>query len=225
VPHIACYDTAFHSTINELTYTLPIPKWLGFRKYGFHGLNYAHIANELDGYHNYFFKNVIVVHLGSGASLCMMKHLKSIDTSMGYTPVSGVCMGTRSGDFDPGVVVELANRYDTSVLSDLLYKQSGLLALSDGESNDMQTLLASKTDAAKFAINYFCKSIQGAIGSLAGKWDGVDTIVFTGGIGEHEEGIRNKIMTSLSFLNANVIVIPANEEATIKRFCDEYYNN
>jgi acetate kinase len=222
VPHIACYDTAFHATIGPLATRLPIPKWLGIKKYGFHGLSYAHIANELPHYDEFAkHKNIIVAHLGSGSSLCMLKNLKSVETTMGYTPAGGVCMGTRPGDLDPGVMLELTMRYDTNVLSDLIYNQCGLLALSGGESADMSELIFAETPAADFAINYYCREVQGAIGSLAAKWGGVDAIVFTGGIGENSGAIRELIMEGLGFLYADTLVIPTNEEETIRRYCDE----
>lgn len=223
VPHIACYDTAFHATIGPLATQLPIPEWLGIKKYGFHGLSYAHIAHELP-HHDEFarYKKVIVAHLGSGSSLCMLQNLKSVETTMGYTPAGGVCMGTRPGDLDPGVMLELAMRYDTNVLSDLIYNQCGLLALSGGESADMRELIDAETPAADFAINYYCREVQGAIGSLAAKWGGVDAIVFTGGIGENSGAIRELIMEGLGFLYADTLVILTNEEETIRRYCDEY---
>jgi len=223
VPHIACYDTAFHATMSDLATRLPIPEWLDIKKYGFHGLSYAHIAHKLPHYLDHAaYKNIIVAHLGSGSSLCMLKGLKSVETTMGYTPAGGVCMGTRPGDLDPGVILELAMRYNTNELSDLVYNQCGLLALSGGESADMRELILAETPAADFAINYYCREIQGAIGSLAAKWCGAEAIVFTGGIGENSKAIRDLIMRPLDFLELEELVIPTNEEETIRRYCDEY---
>ena len=133
LPQVACFDTAFHQTMPELSRRLPIPQTFGsgslvMRRYGFHGLNYAYVASQLpallgDAAHG----RVVVAHLGAGASLCLMEGLKSVDTTMGYTPAGGICMGTRSGDLDPGVMLELAKRLDHDELSDLVYHRMGLL--------------------------------------------------------------------------------------------------
>lgn len=240
VPQIACFDTAFHSTMQELATRLPIPQKFGLRRFGFHGLNYAYIASQLpailgDAAHG----KIVVAHLGSGASLCMLENLKSIDTTMGYTPAGGITMGTRSGDLDPGVMLELAKRYDAAQLSDIVFHQMGLLALSDGESNEMSTLLASNSARAKFAVSYFCRQVRAAIGSLAAKSGGIDALVFTGGIGEHSSAIRAEICAPLDFLGFKLdneanrtasvrierngakpaLVIPADEEAMIHSLC------
>ena len=133
VPQVACFDTAFHHTLPEWASRLPIPQALGMRRYGFHGLNYAHIASRLPSLLGEGARGrIVVAHLGSGASLCLLENLRSVDTSMGYTPAGGIPMGTRSGDLDPGVMLELARRYDHVSLSDLVYHQMGLLALSGG---------------------------------------------------------------------------------------------
>lgn len=201
VPQVACFDTAFHATMPQLASKLPIPKSYGLRRYGFHGLNYAHIASvlpELLG--EQALGNVVVAHLGSGASLCLMRELRSQDTTMGYTPAGGIVMGTRSGDIDPGVMVELAQRHDAATLRDIVFHHMGLLALSDGESSEMSDLLASDAQAARFAVDYFCRQVSGAIGSLAAKAGGIDALVFTGGIGENSAAIRHKICSTLGFM-------------------------
>lgn len=240
VPQVACFDTAFHTTMPELAKRLPIPQELGLRRFGFHGLNYAYIASQLpdilgDGAHG----KVVVAHLGSGASLCLLENLKSADTTMGYTPAGGITMGTRSGDIDPGVMLELAKRYDAMQLSDIVFHKMGLLALSNGESSEMSNLLASDSAQAKFAVSYFCRQVRAAIGGLAAKSGGIDALVFTGGIGEHSTLIRETICTPLDFLGfkldntANeaglirieskgskaILVIPADEETMISRLC------
>jgi acetate kinase len=240
VPQIACFDTAFHITLPEQARRLPVPQALGLRRFGFHGLNYAHVASRLpallgDAAHG----RIIVLHLGSGASLCLLEHLESTDTTMGYTPAGGIPMGTRSGDLDPGVMLELAKRFDASQLSDLVFYQMGLLALSDGESSEMSELLVSNSAAAKFAVSYFCRQARAAIGSLAAKCGGIDALVFTGGIGEHAAAIRTEICAPLGFLgmaldpDANAagsirieqpgarptLVIPADEEAMMRSLC------
>ncbi|VVC82225.1 acetate kinase [Sideroxydans sp. CL21] len=201
VPQIACFDTAFHTTMPELSKRLPIPAAYGLRRYGFHGLNYAHVASRLpEMLGEKAYGNVIVAHLGSGASLCLMRGLRSQDTTMGFTPAGGITMGTRSGDLDPGVMLELAQRYDPVALRDIVFHKMGLLALSDGESSEMSDLLKSKSAAAGFAVEYFCRQISGAIGSLAAKAGGIDALVFSGGIGENGATVRANICTPLKFM-------------------------
>ncbi len=201
VPQFACFDTAFHATLPALAWRLPIPQSLGLRRYGFHGINYAHIARQLpallgDAAHG----RVAVAHLGNGASLCLLDNLLSVDTTMGYTPAGGIPMGTRSGDLDPGVMLELGRRYRPGELADLIYHHMGLLALSDGESSDMAQLLASPTAAARFAVDYFCHQVSGAFGTYAAKAGGLDALVFTGGIGEHAAEVRARICAPLAFM-------------------------
>lgn len=238
VPQIACFDTAFHATMPEQSWRLPIPRETGLRRFGFHGLNYAHVATLLPSLLGDAARGKIVVaHLGSGASLCMMESLCSIDTTMGYTPAGGIVMGTRSGDLDPGVMLELARRHDLSQLSDMVYHRMGLLALSDNESNEMSVLLDSSSAAAKFAVDYFCRQVSGAIGNLAAKSGGIDALVFTAGIGEHANLVREQICQPLKFMrfaldeHANrtnatllhqppskpILCIPADEEGMICR--------
>ncbi len=200
-PQVACFDTAFHHTLPELARRLPIPHELGMRRYGFHGLSYAGIASRLpsllgDVAHG----RVVVAHLGAGASLCLMEGLKSVDTTMGYTPAGGIPMGTRSGDLDPGVMLELAKHRDNRALSDLVYHRMGLLALSAGESSEMHRLLESRSPAAGFAVDYFCRQVRAAIGAFAAKAGGIDALVFSGGIGEHAPQIRERICGPLGFL-------------------------
>jgi acetate kinase len=240
VPQFACFDTAFHGSMPELAMRLPIPNELGLRRFGFHGLNYAHVASRLPEIIGESARGKIVVaHLGSGASLCLLENLKSVDTTMGFTPAGGITMGTRSGDLDPGVMLELSKRFDATQLSDIVFHKMGLLALSDGESSEMIDLLLSKTEVAKFAVDYFCYQVRAAIGSLAAKAGGIDALVFTGGIGEHSSVIRENICTPLAFLgfsldqHANlsgvisiekngakpVLVIAADEESMIRQLC------
>jgi len=205
VPQIACFDTSFHATLPELAWRLPIPSELGFRRFGFHGLNYAHIAQQLPKLiGDIAYGHVVIAHLGSGTSLCSMKNLKSIDTSMGYSPAGGVAMGTRSGDLDPGILLELAKHYDEAELSWLIYHRMGLLALSNGESSEMSKLLLSKTSAARFAVQYYCQQICAAIGAYAAKAGGINALVFTGGIGEHSAEVRTLICAPLQFLGFTI---------------------
>ena len=240
VPQIACFDTAFHASMPALAKRLPIPDEFGLRRFGFHGLNYAYIAKTLPGIiGDTAYKKVIVAHLGSGASLCLMENLQSIDTTMGYTPAGGITMGTRSGDLDPGVMVELAKRYNPEQLSDIVFHKMGLLALSDGESAEMQDLLTSQSAHAKFAVEYFCQQVRAGIGALAAKAGGVDALVFSAGIGEHSAEIRQQICAPLAFMgftlntalnesnatrielagNKPIVIIPADEEIMIRDLC------
>lgn len=240
VPQVACFDTAFHSTMPELAKRLPVPQESGLRRYGFHGINYAHVASRLPELLGDAARGrIVVAHLGSGASLCLLEDLKSADTTMGYTPAGGIVMGTRSGDLDPGVMLELAKRYDATQLSDMVFHHMGLLALSNGESSEMSELLASDSAQAGFAVDYFCREVRAGIGSLAAKAGGIDALVFTGGIGEHAPRIRAAICAQLDFLGfaldagANgaaaqsigragsrpVLIVPADEEAMIYRLC------
>ncbi|MDX8379262.1 MAG: acetate kinase [Gallionella sp.] len=242
VPQMVCFDTAFHTSLPELARRLAIPEELGLRRFGFHGLNYAYIASQLPDILGAASNGKIVIaHLGSGASLCMLDKLQSIDTTMGYTPAGGITMGTRSGDLDPGVMLELSKRYDATQLSDLVFHKMGLLALSNGESSEMSELISSSTAPAKFAVNFFCRDVCGAIGALAAKAGGIDALVFTGGIGEHAPEIRRHICAQLEFMQfslnlaANlsgltrlqhikskpILLIPADEEAMIRRLCLE----
>ncbi|TRW90656.1 acetate/propionate family kinase [Candidatus Methylobacter oryzae] len=239
-PQIACFDTAFHTAMPDLAKRLPIPNELGLRRFGFHGLNYAYIAKMLAGLlGEVAYRKVVVAHLGSGASLCLMENLKSVDTSMGYTPAGGIPMGTRSGDLDPGVMLELAKRYGPEELSDMVFHKMGLLALSGGEGSEMNELLSSRSEHAQFAVEYFCRQVRAAIGGFAAKAGGIDALVFTGGIGEHAAEIREKICEPLTFLGfaldraanrsgANIIglaghkpvlIIPADEEVMIRDLC------
>ena len=204
-PQIACFDTAFHHTLPELARRLPIPQTLSMRRYGFHGLNYAYIASRLPTLLGETARGrIVVAHLGSGASLCLLDNLRSVDTSMGYTPAGGIPMGTRSGDLDPGVMLELARQFDDASLSDLVYHQMGLLALSNGESSDMAALLKSPSEAACFAVDYFCRQVQAAIGGFAAKAGGIDALVFSGGIGENAPQIRERICESLHFMGVSL---------------------
>ncbi len=200
-PQIACFDTAFHYTLPELARRLPIPAELGMRRFGFHGLNYAYIASQLPSLLGDLAQGrIVVAHLGAGASLCLLEGLLSMDTTMGYTPAGGIPMGTRSGDLDPGVILELAGHYDNEALRDLVYHRMGLLALSGGESSEMQCLLESHSEAARFAVDYFCRQVRAAIGAFAAKAGGIDALVFSGGIGEHASEIRARICQPLGFL-------------------------
>jgi len=223
VPQVGCFDTSFHRTMPQAARRLPVPREFGLEKYGFHGLNFAHVARVLPGLLPEAARGrIVVAHLGSGASLCLLQDLQSLDTTMGLTPLGGIPMGTRSGDLDPGVVLELARELRRSQVEELLYHRSGLLALSGGIGADMAALLRDEAPDAAFAVDYFCRSVRGAIGALAAKWGGIDALVFTGGIGENAPGIRAAVCQPLDFLglqldleantgNAAVLSTPASK--------------
>ncbi|MDD3885066.1 MAG: acetate kinase [Gallionella sp.] len=238
VPQFACFDTAFHATLPEIAWRLPIPAALGYRRFGFHGINYAHVSRKLPELIGATaLGKVVIAHLGSGASLCLLDQLKSVETTMGYTPAGGIPMGTRSGDLDPGIMLELAKRFDINSLSEMVYYHMGLLALSGGVSAEMSELLNSETSSAQFAVRYFVRHVVATIGSYAAIAGGIDALVFTGGIGEHAPDIRAAICDPLALLgiklddNANqrhltlisaansipVLIVPADEEREICR--------
>jgi acetate kinase len=220
VPQIACFDTAFHATQSELATRLPLPRAYfdkGYRRYGFHGLNYEHVVNELRV--KGLPRRLIAAHLGSGASMCAILDGKSVATTMGFSTADGLVMGTRTGSIDPGVLVALLRDEKVSLdqLEDLLYRKSGLLGLS-GISPDMRVLLASDKTEAKEAVDYYCYSAARHAASLVTAMNGVDAIVFTGGVGENASDVRDKIMGHLQWLKiAALHVVLANEERTMAR--------
>jgi acetate kinase len=222
----ACFDDAFHQTMPEVASHLPIPKRYfdaGIRRYGFHGLSYEslvhHFGPQLP-------QRAIFAHLGNGASLCAVHNGKSIDTTMGLTPTGGIPMGTRSGDLDPGVFLYLLRNENLNAeeFEDFLNHQSGLFALSGGES-DVKALdkRAQANDSrAKFALDAFAVAIRKVIGAYIALLGGVDLLVFTGGIGEHSEYVRTAAATGLEFLGLTtdkIQIVPAREELQIARHC------
>lgn len=204
LPQTACFDTAFHTTQADVEqqFALPHREVLnGVKRYGFHGLSYEYIASVLpDHLGETADGKVIVAHLGHGASLCAMHRRHSVATTMTFTPLDGVPMGTRCGSIDPAVVLYLLEQGMTSQeISDLLYFESGLLGVS-GISDDVRTLLDSEAPQARFAIDLFVHHTVRAIGSLAAALGGLDALVFTGGIGEHSMQIRSAIATGCKWL-------------------------
>jgi acetate kinase len=225
VPNIACFDTAFHATQPELATRLPIPRRYfdkGYRRYGFHGLNYQHVVEALPHVSGKPLpRRLLAAHLGSGASMCAIFDGKSVATTMGFSTADGLVMGTRTGSIDPGVLVALMRdeHMDLEQLEDLLYRKSGLLGLS-GISPDMRVLLASDRTEASEAVDYYCYSAARHAASLVPALGGVDAMVFTGGVGENAGAVRARIMGHLKWLGIgpeNVYVVPANEELTIAR--------
>ena len=209
VPQIACFDTAFHRTHPQIAdlYALPWKYYAsGVRRYGFHGLSYEYIATMLPKVApNLAEGRVIAAHLGSGASLCAMQAGKSLDSTMGFSPLDGVPMGTRPGALDPGVLLYLINECGLSGadLEKLLYRESGLLGLS-GISNDMRVLLESREPRAQLAIEYFLHYVIKQIGALTAVLGGIDSLVFTAGIGEHSPLIRARILQGCAWLGVSV---------------------
>jgi acetate kinase len=203
VPQFACFDTAFHAGMPRVSQLLPIPRRYqaeGVRRYGFHGLSYQSVVATLGEAAR---GRMIMAHLGSGASLCAARDGRSIDTTMGFTPTGGIPMATRTGDLDPGVLLFLMRTGVASApdLDDLVNKRSGMLGVS-GTSGDMQELLSREpTDpAAVDAVTLFCHCVRKAIGSMTAALDGLDTLVFAGGIGENAPAVRERICQGLTHL-------------------------
>jgi acetate kinase len=243
VPQVAVFDTSFHRGHTAVASLAPLPRDVrqgGVERYGFHGISYEYIASvlpqvapEIAG------GRVIVAHLGSGASLCALRDRESIDSTMGFTALDGLCMGTRPGSLDPGVVLYLFQNLGLSVkeVEEILYKKAGLLGIS-GISNDMRDLLARTEPDAQLAIEYFVYRAAKEIGALAAVLHGIDALVFTAGIGENSSEIRRRISEASAWLgieldhDANAAggpriskpqspvscwVIPTNEELMIAR--------
>ena len=205
VPQVACFDTGFHRGWSDVAELVALPAEIrrgGVQRYGFHGISYEYIAGTLPRVApEIAAKRVIVAHLGSGASLCALKNGKSIDCTMGFTALDGLCMGTRPGALDPGVVLHLFQTLELSAkeVETMLYRKSGLLGIS-GVSNDMRELLASKDAGAKLAVDYFVYRAAKEIGALTAALGGLDALVFTAGIGERSAEIRRRIATASQWL-------------------------
>ncbi len=203
LPQVACFDTAFHSQIPDYESRFALPLSLreqGIRRYGFHGLSYQYIAGQLQQLSSRAAGRVIMLHLGSGASACAMLNGVSQASSMGFSALDGLIMGSRCGYLDPGVILHLLYKgYQTKQIEQLLYKESGLLGLS-GIAADMRSLRASRSEAAQQAIEQFTYRIVREIGSLAAVLQGVDVLVFTGGIGEHDAQLRADVCAALAWL-------------------------
>ena len=243
VPQVACFDTSFHRGQPRVAELVPLPREIraaGVQRYGFHGLSYEYIASVLPEVAPEIASGrVIVAHLGSGASVCALKNRKSVDSSLGFTALDGLCMGTRPGALDPGVVLYLFQALGLSAaeVESLLYKKSGLLGLS-GVSNDMRVLLSSDEPDCRMAVEYFVYRAAREIGALAAVLGGIDGLVFTAGIGENSAEIRRRVGEACAWLGveidpraneargprisrpggaASAWVIPTNEELMIAR--------
>ncbi|HYV65074.1 MAG TPA: acetate/propionate family kinase, partial [Myxococcales bacterium] len=247
VPQVACFDTAFHRGQPAVAALVPLPEEIraaGVQRYGFHGLSYEYVASVLplvapqiaDG-------RVIVAHLGNGASLCAMKARRSVECTFGFTVLDGLCMGTRPGSVDPGVLLYLFQTMGLSAreVETILYQKSGLLGVS-GISNDMRELLESPDPRARLAVDYFVYQAVKHVGALAAVLGGLDALVFTAGIGEHSAVIRRRICEASAWLGVTLDeaanerhrqriskvgsrvsawVIPTNEELMIARHAGE----
>ncbi|MFO7716255.1 acetate/propionate family kinase [Desulfosarcina sp.] len=243
LPQVACFDTSFHRTQPDVAQMVALPEDLraeGVLRYGFHGLSYEYIASvlpEIDP--QAATGRSVVLHLGNGASMCALEAGRSIASTMGFTAVEGLPMGTRCGSLDPGVILYLMDQrgMDARAIEKLLYTQSGLLGVS-GISSDMRVLLASEAPQAKLAVDFFLYRIRRELGSLAAALGGLDAIIFTGGIGENAPVIRNRVCRDAAWLGVDideaanrvgrgrissdasrvgVWVVPTNEELMIAR--------
>lgn len=246
VPQVAVFDTSYHQTLDKIHYLYSIPykyyKEFGIRKYGAHGTSVRYVAPRAAKmmHKNINITRLIVCHLGSGASVTAVKNGRSFDTSMGFSPVAGVTMGTRSGDVDPSALQFLMHKTDMSIdeVIEMLNHDSGVLGISD-VSSDMRDLIESKEKRAKLARRIFINRVVRYVGAYAAEMNGVDGIIFTAGIGEHDPGIRAGIMSSLRYLGLDpdfkanrtdgekfiskpgskvkALIVPTNEELMIAR--------
>ena len=209
LPQIACFDTAFHRTLSPLETTFAIDKKLtqsGVRRFGFHGLSYQFVSQVLQDVSPRSTGRTVMAHLGNGASLCATVAHKSCATTMGFSALDGLMMGSRSGALDPGVLLYLMEQgWTHDAIQKMLYKQSGLLGVS-GESADMRTLRASHSQDADFAIDLFTHRVVREIGALTACVGGLDVLAFTGGIGEHDAILRQKVAIGLGYLGISVDV-------------------
>ena len=209
LPQVACFDTAFHRGHDGVADHYAIPRQLydeGVRRYGFHGLSYEYIARTLPKVApDIAAGRVIVAHLGSGASMCALKSGRSVESTMGFTALDGLPMGTRPGQIDPGVVLYLLSekRMEPGKVQDFLYRDCGLKGLS-GVSNDMRELLESRDPRAAFAIDYFTYRVGLCAGMLAAALQGLDAFVFTAGIGENSDAIRSRVAERLAWLGVSL---------------------
>lgn len=215
LPQVACFDTAFHRTQPPIAQAFALPHAIterGVQRYGFHGLSYEYIASVLADFDEALSRGrVVVAHLGNGASMCAMREGRSIASTMGLTALDGLVMGTRCGSLDPGVILYLIDELgmDARALETLLYKESGLLGVS-GIASDMRTLLASDLPRAREAIDLFVYRFRRELGSMVAALDGLDALVFTGGIGEHSVAVRERVCRDAAWLGVE-LDLKANE--------------
>ncbi|RYD77384.1 MAG: acetate kinase [Sphingobacteriales bacterium] len=253
---VAVFDTAFHQSLPQEAYRYAIPEWYykehGIRVYGFHGTSHKYVSEQAIAYLNKKQSKIISIHLGNGCSITAIKNGKSIDTSMGFGPVSGLMMGTRSGDIDPSVIFHLMEHagYTLEQLSTLLNKQSGLLGVGgSSDMRDIRKLLSEGSDAAKLALELYSYRIKKFIGSYAAALNGVDAIIFTAGVGENDSAMRLAVCKDLAYLGIGIdeaknqsysgtfldisssdapvktLIIPTNEEFEIANQCFALLNS
>ncbi len=222
VPHVAVFDTAFHATIPDEAATYAVPRrwrenW-GIRRYGFHGLSVAWAAEQVP------VPRLVVCHLGGGCSVTAVRDGRSVDTTMGFSPLEGVPMATRSGSIDPEIVLHLlrGGKLGLEELADALERESGLLGLS-GLSGHVEELEASDEPAARLALSVFSYRIACAVGWMAAALGGLDALVFTGGVGEHSERVRHEVCERLRYLGSGVrfVVVEAREDVVAARAARE----
>ncbi|MDD2728771.1 acetate/propionate family kinase [Malikia sp.] len=205
---VACFDTSFHRSHPFVADTFALPRQYyeqGIRRYGFHGLSYEFIARQLKSRHpGLLAGRVVVAHLGNGASMCALRAGRSVASTMGFTALDGLAMGTRCGQIDPGVLLYLLSERGMNVqsLTDLLYRNSGLKGMS-GLSNDMRVLLASDLPSAREAVDYFIEQCRRELGGLVASLGGLDALVLTGGIGEHAAEVRSRLLSGLGWLGVD----------------------
>jgi len=236
VPIVTVFDTAFHATMPPVASNYAVPADLGIRRYGFHGVSYSYVSSRLDA------RRQIICHLGNGASVCAIRDGKSVDTSMGFTPMEGLVMGTRAGDLDPGVILYLLRQgRNEPDLDDLLNHQCGLLGVSgrSGDVRDLEEAVRNGDVRAEFALELFAYRVRKYIGAYCAVLGGLDALTFTAGIGEHSAAMRARICEPLGFFGmeidetlnlaprtderrisrgkVDVWVIPTNEELEIAR--------
>jgi acetate kinase len=245
VPQLACFDTAFHAKQPEVARRLGLPEAMhqaGIKRYGFHGLSYDYIASQLPSYlEESARKRVVVAHLGSGASLCALANGQSIASTMGFSALDGLLMATRCGAMDAGVLLHLLTKgYDAAQLSDLLYKQSGLLGVSGGISGDMRVLLNDPSPQAAAAVDLFIYRAHQQLAAMVASLGGIDALIFTAGIGEHSAAVRQRLCSQAAWLGmilnpaqnaanatnptapnslVQIRVIPTDEEAVMAKAC------
>jgi acetate kinase len=210
VPQVACFDTAFHRGHSAVADLIPLPRDLrakGLQRYGFHGLSYEYIASVLpqEASPKIAAGRVLIAHLGSGAGICALKGGRSVDSSLGLTALDGLCMGSRPGGLDPGVVLYLFQQLGMNAheVEDVLYRKSGLLGIS-GISNDMRALLGSDEPTARLAVDYFVYRAAKEIGALTAALGGLDGLVFTAGIGQNSAEVRRRICEACSWLGVRL---------------------
>ena len=233
-PQWACFDTAFHSSLPAAASTYAIPQHLrgkGFRRFGFHGINHQHVAESVAEQWRQQGRDpaslrLISAHLGAGASLAAVKGGICIDTTMGFTPLEGLVMATRSGSIDPGLLLELMREgYSADAMADILQKDSGLKGLSDlsGDMREIRAAAGNGHNGAIRALNVFRHRLIQLLGAMAASLRGVDVLALTGGIGEHDLQLQNELRQALAWWgDVDMIVVPADEEGMIARLCQRH---